>query len=234
MSDIYQGKPINLDEVEFPKNVKSGIHRPGEKKPLSIQADEPFYPIEIHRIDEEDQTYYLAFLVDLGASACSATGDTIEEALETLGKVKKEIVAYLTEKGEPIPEPSVNPFDRHAPTFIGEALKDVKQRSRYISDHLQAIFPMITSDDLLAYLQDENNPWRSVLLTCMADYDYIIASPALRYLLLTFLVKEDRELARSAALALHASGGVCEVSLRKTIKEYNLVSIQSLIQLVEG
>jgi len=112
MVDIYQGKPINLEEVEFPKNVKTGIYRPMERKYLQIQTAEPFYPIEIHRIDEPDQSYYLAYFVDFGASACSATGDTIEEALETLNKVKKDIINYLIEKKEDIPTPSGNPLDK--------------------------------------------------------------------------------------------------------------------------
>jgi len=67
------------------------------------------YPIQIHLIEEEDQSYYFAYHPDFGSSACSATGDTIMEAIESLDNVREDLVAYLKEAGKPIPAPSKLP-----------------------------------------------------------------------------------------------------------------------------
>lgn len=65
------------------------------------------YPIQIHHIPEEDGPgYYLAFLPDFGQSACSATGDTIPEAVDRLKEVQAQVFAYYRETGRKIPEPS--------------------------------------------------------------------------------------------------------------------------------
>lgn len=70
-----------------------------------------FYPIEIHYIKTKDDGYYWAFIKDFGSSTCSATGDTIEETLKSLEKVKREVVTFLIEeKGETLPSPSIHPF----------------------------------------------------------------------------------------------------------------------------
>lgn len=70
------------------------------------------YPIQIHYIKEDDAPgYFFAFHPDFGASACSATGDTIPQAIMLLGKVRTEVLCYLRSSGKPIPEPSANPLD---------------------------------------------------------------------------------------------------------------------------
>lgn len=67
------------------------------------------YPIEIHVLSDEDGGGYHVFLPDFGHSACSATGDTVAEALTILEDVKREVVSLYLEKGIRIPEPSPNP-----------------------------------------------------------------------------------------------------------------------------
>ena len=70
------------------------------------------YPVQIHHIAEEDTPgYYLAFLPDFGQSACSATGDTMPEAIERLSDVKRAIVQHYLDTGREIPEPSKGPHD---------------------------------------------------------------------------------------------------------------------------
>ena len=69
------------------------------------------YPTEIHFIQEEDSGYYFAFLPDFGHSACSATGDTQEEALARLSEVKAEVVQHYLETGKAIPEPGRGPHE---------------------------------------------------------------------------------------------------------------------------
>lgn len=236
MVDIYQGKPINLEKVEFPKVVKTGIYRPTERRFLQIQIAEPFYPIEIHRVDEPDQSYYLAYFVDFGASACSATGDTIEEALETLNKVKKDIINYLIEKNEDIPKPSVSSFDRKHESFISDAVNDIKgiKSPRRVYDKFCEIFMMLTVKDFIIYLTNEDNVWRSILLSCMSDYDYEINDSCLRWVLLGFVTGEDRDLARSAAMALNSSGGTSQVALCHIVNKYDLKDINSLLDLVNS
>lgn len=55
--------------------------------------------------------YFLAFLIDFGYSACSATGDTIEEALRNLTIVQKDVIKHYRETGKYIPKPSTVPGD---------------------------------------------------------------------------------------------------------------------------
>jgi predicted RNase H-like HicB family nuclease len=60
------------------------------------------YPVQISFISDG---YYFVFLPDFGASACSATGDTLDEALELLTGVLADITDYYREAGTPVPEP---------------------------------------------------------------------------------------------------------------------------------
>lgn len=67
------------------------------------------YPIEIHFIIEEDgDGYYLAFLLDFGWCACSATGDTVQEVLDSLKEVQREVIEYYLNNGKEIPR-FINP-----------------------------------------------------------------------------------------------------------------------------
>ena len=67
------------------------------------------YPIQVHLIDEGDQSYYFAFHPDFGHCACSGTGDTIMEAIETLNNVRDDVIEHFKETGKPIPVPSALP-----------------------------------------------------------------------------------------------------------------------------
>jgi predicted RNase H-like HicB family nuclease len=69
------------------------------------------YPMVIYWIEEENSSgYYFAYLLDFGYCACSATGDTIEEALQELELVKKDIIQHFWETGKEIPDLSKTPF----------------------------------------------------------------------------------------------------------------------------
>jgi predicted RNase H-like HicB family nuclease len=64
------------------------------------------YPVEIHHLEEEDgSNYVFAFHPDFGSSMCSATGDTIDEALKALDNVRADILDHLVNKGVEIPKP---------------------------------------------------------------------------------------------------------------------------------
>jgi predicted RNase H-like HicB family nuclease len=70
------------------------------------------YPAETYFIKEEDgDGYWLAFLPDFGHSACSAVGDTKQEAFEILEEVQKEVVRNYLESNKKIPEPSTSPME---------------------------------------------------------------------------------------------------------------------------
>ena len=64
------------------------------------------YPITVKYVVTEDDSYYYAFLPDFGHSACSAVGDTIQEACETLELVLKDVIAVYKEDGHEIPIPT--------------------------------------------------------------------------------------------------------------------------------
>ena len=53
------------------------------------------YPIVIHKLKKYQGGGYYVYLPDFGHSSCSATGDTISEALESLENVKVCIIDYF-------------------------------------------------------------------------------------------------------------------------------------------
>jgi predicted RNase H-like HicB family nuclease len=70
------------------------------------------YPVQIHVLtDSTSDRYFFAFLIDFGCSACSATGDTVEEALGNLHGVKVQLLEHFLETDHPIPLPSRCPAD---------------------------------------------------------------------------------------------------------------------------
>ena len=62
------------------------------------------YPVVIIPIKHDDDRYYMAYLPDFGWSICSATGDTIEEVLKNLERVKREVLIICKSGGRRIPE----------------------------------------------------------------------------------------------------------------------------------
>jgi predicted RNase H-like HicB family nuclease len=68
------------------------------------------YPINICQLDDGDGGHYhFAWLPDFGWSACSATGDTPEEALTNLRDTYKVITEVYDEDGKTLPPPSLPP-----------------------------------------------------------------------------------------------------------------------------
>lgn len=69
------------------------------------------YPVEVHWMDEPETKagYYLVFLPDFGHSACSATGESIQEALNNLAEVKQTVLQHYLESGITVPGPSGDP-----------------------------------------------------------------------------------------------------------------------------
>ena len=69
------------------------------------------YPIVIHRIEDTSNSfYYYVYCPDFGHSACSATGDTLDEALDTLKDVYQFCIEYYKEKNLPLPTVTKPPF----------------------------------------------------------------------------------------------------------------------------
>jgi predicted RNase H-like HicB family nuclease len=71
------------------------------------------YPIELHYVVEDDgPNYFFAFHPDFGASACSATGYTIPQAISNLAQVRGEVILAILQRKEKLPKPSPHPFER--------------------------------------------------------------------------------------------------------------------------
>lgn len=64
------------------------------------------YTVLVEPIDVELGGGFKAYLPDFGESACSAVGDTKEEARANLRQVKEDTVVFYLESGRPIPVPS--------------------------------------------------------------------------------------------------------------------------------
>lgn len=88
------------------------------------------YPIEVRRIPEHEGGGYMASIPLLGKYAFVGDGDTVEEAIENLNQVKKELFKEYLEKGIPIPEPE----DENEPEFSGKFLLRIpSELHRYLA-----------------------------------------------------------------------------------------------------
>ena len=74
------------------------------------------YPIEIKKIPDEEGGGYVATIPQLGRYAFVGDGDTVEEALANLQKVKKYLFEKYLNEGIPIPEPT----DEEASSYSGK------------------------------------------------------------------------------------------------------------------
>ncbi|MCX8057525.1 MAG: type II toxin-antitoxin system HicB family antitoxin [Ignavibacteria bacterium] len=63
------------------------------------------YPIEIIEIPKEEGGGYSACIPSLGRYSVIADGETIEEAIDNVKKLKDQYLKELYQKGIPIPEP---------------------------------------------------------------------------------------------------------------------------------
>jgi predicted RNase H-like HicB family nuclease len=65
------------------------------------------YYAAVHEMVDCDtfEVLYYAYLPDFGHSACSAVGDSEEEALTLLKSVKDDVIYYFLERGRETPEP---------------------------------------------------------------------------------------------------------------------------------
>lgn len=69
------------------------------------------YPVRIQFINDEQGGYYLADHPDFG-SACTATGETYEQAVRNLGDVREAIVALYKTTGRKLPKPGLVQFEQ--------------------------------------------------------------------------------------------------------------------------
>jgi len=74
------------------------------------------YPITVHTLPKEDGGGFFAYLPDIGHSACSAAGDTLEEAIYILKDVLEGVTEVYEERGYKIPRPSGDPVNDDFPT----------------------------------------------------------------------------------------------------------------------
>jgi predicted RNase H-like HicB family nuclease len=55
--------------------------------------------------EDEPGGYYFVWHPEFGYCACSATGDTLEEAISNLHRTREFVIEYYAECGRPIPAP---------------------------------------------------------------------------------------------------------------------------------
>ena len=63
------------------------------------------YSVRIKYIETDDDSYYMAYSPEFGAQACSATGESREEAVEYLTGVMKAVIRSVYMRGKELPEP---------------------------------------------------------------------------------------------------------------------------------
>ncbi|MCK5020394.1 MAG: hypothetical protein KAS32_25380 [Candidatus Peribacteraceae bacterium] len=72
---------------------------------FKIEKQEPYCQGDL--LVDEPQTYFFMWLPDFGPVACSARGDTLEEAYNTLFDVFFMVVDYYQRRKKSIPAPTV-------------------------------------------------------------------------------------------------------------------------------
>jgi predicted RNase H-like HicB family nuclease len=104
--DISDSKSYAIQADNSPAIMREAL----QQKMVELLALD--YPVQIHVLDDHaGERYFFAFLVDFGWCACSATGDTVEEALANLHMVKVDILQHFLETDHPIPMPSKCPAE---------------------------------------------------------------------------------------------------------------------------
>ena len=63
------------------------------------------YSIALHFVEDDEGGYWHAYHPELGASACSAPGDSPENAIARLREVREVILALWKDWGKDLPEP---------------------------------------------------------------------------------------------------------------------------------
>jgi len=102
----------NLAKGNWQKLAKILLER--NKELLSFTAKElckRTYPVNARLIEEEDpeDNYFIVYMPAFGESACSATGNTLLEAMSILEKVKEDVFYHFLETGRRIPDPTEKP-----------------------------------------------------------------------------------------------------------------------------
>lgn len=76
-------------------------------------AEKARYPVNLHWVEEEDEGdgYWFAYHPDWGYSTCSATGDTVQEAVANLALVRADLMVHYAEQGRRLPVMSCPPWE---------------------------------------------------------------------------------------------------------------------------
>jgi predicted HicB family RNase H-like nuclease len=114
------------------------------------------YPVEIRKISKEDGGGYLASIPQLGAKAFCADGETINEALANLEKVKENLFQDYLKDGIQIPEPEAEPesifsgkFVIRIPTSLHRQLVDIAHKQN-VSLNQQIVYLLSYNTPLAA------------------------------------------------------------------------------------
>ena len=96
------------------------------------------YPVEIRRIPESLGGGYSASIPHLGRMAFFADGDTVEEALAKLERVKRTLFQHMISQGRPIPPPPPLP-EEETETYSGRLpLRIPKDLHRELAERAEA------------------------------------------------------------------------------------------------
>lgn len=90
---------------------------------------------------------------------------------------------------------------------------------------------------LMAYLTEPKEPYRPLLLSCLADHEVELSSPWVVRRIAEVLSSSDRDLARSAALALLAGGELSSNKLQDELARLHPArrdDLQRLVGLIDG
>jgi antitoxin HicB len=109
------------------------------------------YPIEILPFDSENGIMYEACIPQLGRYRFTGIGETSDEAIESLNKIKKEIFIQMLEEGKEIPIPD-DPDEDFSGRFVLRMSKDL---------HKELVFSARDKDiSLNKHINDILDKWK--------------------------------------------------------------------------
>ena len=83
------------------------------------------YPVEIIKIPDNEGGGYMATIPQLGRNAFVGDGSTIDEAIQNLEEVKKDLFEDFLKQGIAIPEPKFEDEEEFSGRFILRIPKDL-------------------------------------------------------------------------------------------------------------
>ncbi len=126
------------------------------------------FDVILRQIDDEDGTFFQATIQELDSRAFYGSGNTPQEALDSLNETKAGLFAYYLENGYPIPEPA--PIEeqpsgrfvlRVSPSLHSRLISLARKQGQSLNGYVSSILDQYaTAQDIVAAVAQEISQMR--------------------------------------------------------------------------